>query len=55
MKSLEKILGPEKFNRDKTIDNNVAGVVTGLAWTEFGGEILKIETVNKSISKNFPS
>ena len=44
LKSLEKILGPDKFNRDKTIDNNVAGVVTGLAWTSVGGDILFIES-----------
>ena len=41
---MEKILGPEKFNRDKTIDNNVSGVVTGLAWTSVGGDILFIES-----------
>ena len=44
LKSLEKILGPEKFHRDKTIDNNVSGVVTGLAWTSVGGDILFIES-----------
>ena len=41
---LEKILGPSRFDRDKSIDNNVAGVVTGLAWTSVGGDILFIES-----------
>ncbi|NVO02467.1 MAG: endopeptidase La [Bacteroidetes bacterium] len=43
-----KILGISHFQRDKSISNNVAGVVTGLAWTAVGGEILYIEV---SISK----
>lgn len=45
---LYKILGAPKFLRDKFLDNDVAGVVTGLAWTPVGGDILFIET---SISK----
>tara|TARA_Y100000589_G_scaffold90754_2_gene85355 strand:+ start:17292 stop:19742 length:2451 start_codon:yes stop_codon:yes gene_type:complete len=42
--SLEKILGSAKYDRDRFIDNKVAGVVTGLAWTQFGGDILFIES-----------
>ncbi len=38
------ILGPEKVNRERYQDNNVAGVVTGLAWTPSGGDILFIES-----------
>ncbi len=41
---LEKIMGAPIFNRDKQIQNDVAGVVTGLAWTSVGGEILFIES-----------
>ena len=41
---LKDILGPSRFERDKSIDNNVAGVVTGLAWTSVGGDILFIES-----------
>ena len=41
---LEEILGLSRFDRDKSIDNNVAGVVTGLAWTSVGGDILFIES-----------
>ena len=40
---LKEILGPAPA-RAKSIDNNVAGVVTGLAWTSVGGDILFIET-----------
>ena len=42
---LSSYLGVEKFNYDEIEDQNRIGVVTGLAWTEVGGEILKIETV----------
>lgn len=38
-----KILGPARFQRDRDIKNDIAGVVTGLAWTAVGGEILFIE------------
>ncbi len=41
---VEKILGRPLFNRDKYQGNEAAGVVTGLAWTSVGGEILFIET-----------
>jgi len=47
-KDLLKILGPPKYNRDIYSGNDLAGVVTGLAWTAAGGEILFVET---SISK----
>lgn len=40
---LDSILGPSHA-RDKYQDNDVAGVVTGLAWTPSGGDILFIET-----------
>ena len=48
LKNLIKILGPEKINRDLAENNHIAGVVTGLAWTAVGGDILFIES---SISK----
>lgn len=41
---VEKLLGKPLFNRDKYQGNRYAGVVTGLAWTAVGGEILFIET-----------
>ena len=41
---LKDVLGPKKFYRDKYENNTVAGVVTGLAWTSVGGEILFIES-----------
>ncbi|MBT8196105.1 MAG: endopeptidase La, partial [Bacteroidia bacterium] len=39
-----RILGAPRFVRDRYLSNGVAGVVTGLAWTSVGGEILFIET-----------
>ncbi len=47
-KVLGEILGVPKFNRDIYSGNDQAGVVTGLAWTAAGGEILFVET---SLSK----
>jgi ATP-dependent Lon protease len=44
-KDLPNYLGIEKFNYGEIEDQNRIGVVTGLAWTEVGGEILKIEAV----------
>ncbi len=41
---VEKYLGAETFDKDLYQDNDFAGVVTGLAWTSVGGEILFIET-----------
>ncbi|MEZ5072086.1 MAG: endopeptidase La, partial [Bacteroidales bacterium] len=40
----QEILGPARFLHDKYLGNQHAGVVTGLAWTAAGGEILYIET-----------
>ena len=45
-KNLSDYLGVRKFKFGEIEDTNKIGIVTGLAWTEFGGEILKIETVN---------
>ena len=45
---IKGLLGTPPFNRDIYQGNNYAGVVTGLAWTSVGGEILYIET---SLSK----
>ena len=42
---VEKVLGAPKFDRDRMLDNSVAGVVTGLAWTSVGGDILFIESI----------
>lgn len=44
--NLEKYLGFEKFKRQDIEDKNLVGVVTGLAWTEVGGELLSIEAVS---------
>lgn len=41
---ISKLLGVEEFEKEIYEDNLVAGVVTGLAWTPFGGEILFIES-----------
>jgi len=42
-KEVEKILGAPIFDKDLYEGNDVAGVVTGLAWTSVGGDILFIE------------
>lgn len=47
-KDIERLLGKAPFYRDIYQGNDYAGVVTGLAWTSVGGEILFIET---SLSK----
>ena len=44
-KNLPDFLGVPKFKSSELETENRVGVVTGLAWTEYGGEILKIETV----------
>ena len=45
---IKEILGPSEFSKEKYQGNDFAGVVTGLAWTAAGGEILFIES---SLSK----
>lgn len=40
-----KVLGAPRLERDKSEGNDVAGVVTGLAWTSVGGDILFIESL----------
>ncbi|QEM11897.1 endopeptidase La [Mucilaginibacter rubeus] len=42
-KDIERILGAPIFDKDLYEGNDVAGVVTGLAWTSVGGDILFIE------------
>ena len=42
---IEKVLGVPRLERDKYENNKVAGVVTGLAWTSIGGDILFIESI----------
>lgn len=42
---IQEVLGAPRMLRDKYESNNVAGVVTGLAWTRVGGDILFIESI----------
>jgi ATP-dependent Lon protease len=44
-KNLDKYAGVRKFSYGETEAEDMVGVVTGLAWTEVGGEILTIESV----------
>tara|TARA_Y100001970_G_scaffold85540_1_gene107893 strand:- start:5449 stop:7836 length:2388 start_codon:yes stop_codon:yes gene_type:complete len=45
-KDVNSYLGVKKYNYGEMENENKVGVSTGLAWTEVGGEILKIESVN---------
>lgn len=45
VEDITRILGTPKYDSDKYENNDVAGVVTGLAWTRVGGDILYIESI----------
>ena len=47
---LKEILGVAPFDKERHLSNNIPGVVTGLAWTAVGGDILFIEC-SKSLGK----
>ena len=42
-KMVEKFLGPPKYQSNDVREENEIGCVTGLAWTQFGGEVLEVE------------
>jgi ATP-dependent Lon protease len=44
-KNIEEFLGPEKYNEKQKVNTREVGVVNGLAWTPFGGVVLKIEAI----------
>ena len=44
-KSIQKYLGPPRFKEIQIEDQDQIGTVTGLAWTQVGGELLSIETL----------
>ena len=41
VKNLEKLLGPVKFLPDTVHKDDEVGIVTGMAWTQVGGEVWK--------------
>lgn len=43
---MEKMLGPIKFLPDRIYDEDERGIVNGLAWTQLGGEMLRIEVLS---------
>jgi ATP-dependent Lon protease len=43
--SIAKYLGPTRFKQDQIEDKDQVGMVTGLAWTQVGGELLIVETL----------
>jgi ATP-dependent Lon protease len=45
VKVIEKFLGPPIFPAEDQMLETVPGVVTGLAWTQFGGDVLHVESV----------
>ncbi len=44
-KNLPDLLGPPRFLRDEKLQDSQVGVVTGLAWTQAGGEVLLVEAL----------
>lgn len=42
-KDVEEYLGPQKFLREEEQERDEIGIATGLAWTQYGGEILYVE------------
>lgn len=40
---INKILGIPRFQKDRTVVGDIAGIATGLAWTSVGGEVLYVE------------
>ena len=48
IEDLQKILGSPIFQKERSIDSNVPGVATGLAWTPVGGEILFVESITST-------
>jgi ATP-dependent Lon protease len=44
-RSVQKYLGPYRFREGQIEDTDQIGIVTGLAWTQVGGELLCIETL----------
>ena len=45
VKNLDKYAGIRKFRFGETEEEDLVGVVTGLAWTEVGGELLTVEAL----------
>ncbi|MCX7917615.1 MAG: endopeptidase La [bacterium] len=45
VKNIEKYIGPEKFSSFEIEKENKVGVATGMAWTEYGGEIIFTEVL----------
>lgn len=42
---VKDMLGPEKYRNDEVLKEDFIGVVNGLAWTSFGGELLQVEAI----------
>jgi len=45
LESIERYLGPRKFEDDEAVKHNMVGIANGLAWTMYGGEMIKIEAI----------
>ena len=43
--NIERHLGPRKFEEDEAVKHNMVGITNGLAWTTYGGEMIKIEAI----------
>jgi ATP-dependent Lon protease len=45
LKNLENFLGSKKYPAERLDHRNMVGITNGLAWTSFGGEVMKIESI----------
>ncbi|MCX8022275.1 MAG: endopeptidase La [Syntrophorhabdaceae bacterium] len=52
LKNLHRFLGPEKYLPEGPIEEDTPGIVCGLAWTEFGGDVLFIEAACRKGKKD---
>jgi ATP-dependent Lon protease len=45
LENIERYLGPRKFIEEEALTQNSIGITNGLAWTAYGGEMIKVEAI----------